>query len=63
MVARKDKHVFAVVFIEKMNVLVNGVCGTLIPLAARFCLIGRKSMDSAVGTVKVPRLAAADILV
>ena len=63
MVAREDKHIVGVVHIHKTNVLEDGVGRALVPRSAVRTLIRRQDMYAAVGTVKVPRLAGADVAV
>ena len=63
-VAGQNDHIFRVVHIQKTDVLVDGIgCalvpGALVPLAH----IGGEDMYAAVGSVKIPRLAGADIAI
>ena len=63
LVARKNDDILGLIAFDKGNVLINGVGRALIPVAAIGLLIRRQHMYTAVQTVKVPRLAVADILV
>ena len=47
-VARKHQNILGIIPFYKMNVLVNGVGRTLIPIGALIALIGRKNVHSAV---------------
>ena len=49
--------------IEIRNVLIDRVCGSLIPVGAGRFLVRRQYMDSPVETVKIPRLTVSDILI
>ena len=63
MVARKNENVFGIISVDEIDVLINGVGCSLVPFRARYLLIGRKNVNSAVGTVKIPCLSVADIVV
>ena len=60
-VTGQNKHVVGIEFVDKFDVLVNGVCRTLVPLAFLFAHVGRQDEHSAVVAVKVPRLSVADV--
>ena len=61
MVTGEDQHVFGVIAVDKVDVLVDGVGGTLVPFAALIGLVRGEDEDAAVHPVKVPGLAVADI--
>ena len=63
MVARKHSDIFGIITVDKVYVLIDGVCGTLVPLHTLNLLIRREHVHSAVRTVKVPRLSVAYIIV
>ena len=63
MVSRQDQHVVGLVLFNEMEVLVNGVCGALIPVGAVALLIGRQNVDSAVETVQIPGKTVSDVTV
>ena len=63
-VAGQDDHIFRVIHIQKTDVLIDGVGRALVPGALiPFAHIGGEDMYAAVGSVKIPRLAGADIAV
>ena len=62
-VTAQNDDVIGVVIVDKLDVLINRVCGAFVPLA-RFCVhIRRKNVDAAAEPVKVPRLTVAYVLV
>ena len=63
MVAREDEHIVGVVHIDKADVLEDGVGRALVPRSAVRALIRRQDMYAAVGAVKIPRLAGANVAV
>lgn len=63
MVARKNENVFGVVSVDKVNVLINGICCALVPFGTRYLLIGGENVNAAVGTVEVPGLSVSDVVV
>ena len=63
MVARKNENILGIVSFNEIDVLINCVCGALIPFCALYLLIGRENVNASVGTVKVPGLTVADIIV
>ena len=54
MVSRQDQNVVGLVLFNEVEVLVNGVCGALIPMGAVALLVGRQNVDPAVKTVQIP---------
>ncbi len=62
-VARKNDNIFGSVAFNKSDILIDSVCGTLIPFRAQSGLVRRQTVCSAVLLVKVPRLTVADIVV
>ena len=63
LVTRQDDDVFRVIVIDEADVLVDGVCGALVPVGALCLLVGRQGVHAAVQTVQIPGLAVADVLV
>ena len=63
MVARENRHVFGIISVDKVYVLINSVCGALVPLRALYLLIRRENMNSSLRSVEIPRLTVADIVV
>ena len=51
MVARQDENVFGVVTVDKIQILIDGVGGTRIPVGFLLALIRRKNFYAAVGAV------------
>ena len=62
MVAGKYYDIFGVITLDKAEVLINGVCGAFIPVAAGVALVRRKNKCAAAHAVKVPGLSVSDIL-
>ena len=62
MVARENEDVLGIVILQELNVLVDGVCGALVPLGL-FALVRRQNVDAAAQAVEVPRLAGTDVSV
>ncbi len=64
MVPRQDQDVFRVVLLQKVQILIDGVGGALVPAALLVLLnIGGEHMDPAVGHVQVPGQAGAYVCV
>ena len=63
MVAGEDENVVAIVSLYEVYVLVDSVCGSLVPVRAVLSLIRRKNSYAALYSVKIPRLAASYIFV
>ena len=63
MVTRKDKNIFRVISFNILEVLINSICSTLIPVSTILALIRRKNSHTAKGSVKVPGLAVTDIFI
>ena len=61
MVAGEDDDVLRVVPVEKIDVVVNGVGGALVPFAAGLRGVRREDVHAAPGRVKIPRRARAEI--
>ena len=62
MVAGKNHDIFGVIALDEAEVLINGVCGAFIPVAAGVALVRRKNKSAAAHAVKVPGLSVSDIL-
>ena len=63
-VAREDEDIIRVIHFDKTHVLINGVGRAGKPRAVLACgLVRREDEHAAVGTVKIPRLTAADVAV
>ena len=60
-VAGKDGDVFRVVALDEFEVLIYGVGGSPVPVAAAATLVGREHEGAASGAVEVPGLTAADV--
>ena len=64
MVPRQNQDVFRVVLLQKVQILIDGVGGALVPAALLVLLnIGGEHMDPAVGHVQVPGQAGAYVCV
>ena len=61
MVAGEYQHVFRIVLIYELNVLIDGVGRSAVPLPGGARNVGRKHEYAAVHPVKIPRLAGAEI--
>ena len=48
---------------NKSNILINGICRTLVPVRPRCFLVRWKYMHASVKTIQIPRLAISNILV
>ena len=63
MVARQNQDIFGVELLDKGDVLVNGVCRTLVPLSFFRLDIGRQHIHAAEAAVEVPRYTVADVCI
>ena len=63
MIAGKNKNIIRIVSVDKLDVLINGVCGAAIPVGGFLALIRREDLYSAERAVKVPRQTVADVIV
>ena len=63
MVSRKNENIFGVVSVYKVDVLIDCICRALVPFGTRYLLIGGEDVNAAVGTVKIPSLSVADVIV
>ena len=61
MVAAENEHIIGIELLDESQVLVDGVGGAGIPLAALALDIGRQNINAAMGQVQVPGRAAADV--
>ena len=61
MVAGEDDDILGVVAVEKVNVVVNGIGGALVPFAAGLRGVRREDMHAAPTGVEIPRCARAEI--
>ena len=62
-VARKDQHIVGINDVDEVNVLIDGVRRTLIPVGALLARIRRQDEDTTVFLVKIPRTSRAEIIV
>ena len=62
-VAGQHQHILGIVALDKVDVLIDGVGGTLIPIGALIALIGGQDVNAGVHTVQIPRLTGADVVV
>ena len=62
MVARKDKDVFRIIALDKIDVLINCVGRSLIPICAACVLIRGKDVNAARLTVEIPVLSASNVV-
>ncbi len=60
-VAGQDQDIIRVIFINKIDVLIDGVCSAFVPFRTLRTLVGGQCVDAAAHTVKIPGLAGADI--
>ena len=63
LVTGQDDHILGIVAVDEADVLVNGVCGALVPVGAVGLLVRGQGVHAAVQTVQIPGLAVADVLV
>ena len=64
MIAGENDHIFRMVAINEVDVLINGIGGTLVPAAFLIVpFIGRQHLGAAVGLVQAPGLAVADVFI
>ena len=63
MVARQNENIFGRISVNKVEILINGVRGPLVPVGAVVTLVRRQDHNSAEVAVKIPRLTVADIFV
>ena len=61
MVAGEHQHVLRVPLSDERNVLIDGVGRALVPFAGLAGLVRRQNVNAAVGKVKIPRRAGADV--
>ena len=61
MVAGKHEDVFRIPLGDERDILIDGVCRTLVPFAGLAGLIRRQNVNAAVGQVKIPRRTGTDI--
>ncbi len=59
-VAGQDQDIIRVIFINKIDVLIDGVCSAFVPFRTLRTLVGGQCVDAAAHTVKVPGLAGKD---
>ena len=62
-VTAQNHDVIGVIVIDKVYVLINCVCRTLVPFARLCAHIRRQNVDTATESVKIPRLTVAYVLV
>ena len=63
MVTRKDYYVFGIISLYELEVLVDSVCCSLIPIRSVLALIRRKYFHTSVSSVKIPRQTVSYIFV
>ena len=63
LVTRKDNHVLRVIPLYKINVLVNCIGCSLVPVRTCCLLVRREHMNPAVEPVQIPRLSVSYVLV
>ena len=63
MVTGKDQDIVRIIALDKVQILIDGICRTRIPVRTPLLLVGREHLDAAACAVKVPRLTRADILI
>ena len=52
LVTGQDDDVFGIIVVDEADVLVDGVCGALVPVGAVGLLVGGQGVDAAVQTVR-----------
>ena len=62
-VTGQDQHVIGIILLDEGHVLVDGVGGAAVPVAALDGLVGGQNEHAAVGQVQIPRSAGADVAV
>ncbi len=63
MVTRQDQDIFRIIPLDKVDILIDRICGAGVPVGAGAFLVGRQDKHAAVAAVEIPRLAVADILI
>ena len=63
MVTRKDQHIVGIDDVDEVDVLIDGVRRSLIPVGALLARIGRQNEDAAILLVEIPRASRAEIVV
>ena len=63
LVTGQDDDILRVIIVDEADVLVDGVCGALVPVGALCLLVGRQGVHAAVQTIQIPGLTVADVLV
>ena len=63
MVTGEDQYVFGIKPGDKGQILINGIGSALIPLRFFALRVGGQNLGAAVGLVKTPGLAVADVLI
>src|SRR5699024_10649703 len=63
LVAGEDDDILRIISFNKVNVLIDRVGRTLIPVRSGHLLIRGKDMHTAVETVQIPRLSVSDVLI
>ena len=61
-VTRQQNDVIGIESVDKVYILINGVCGALVPLAGFRPHVRRQNEYAAVKPVQIPRLSVADVL-
>ena len=62
-VAGENEDIIGVIAVDEIEVLVDGIGGSLVPVRTRFSLIRRQYGGTALVSVKIPRAAVADVFV
>ena len=62
-VARENHHIIGIIPLDKGDILINGVGGTLVPVGFLLLLVGGQHMHACIVAVQVPGLAVADVVV
>lgn len=62
-VARQNNHVFGIKSVDKLDILINRVGGSLVPLARFRAHERRKDVNAARDPVQIPRLSVSYVLV
>jgi acetyl-CoA carboxylase alpha subunit len=63
MVAGENQNIIRIKLANKVYILENGVCSSLVPIGIPSVLIRRKNAETASGTIKIPRGAVTNIII
>ena len=63
MVTGEDDDIFRIVFVDEMDVLIDGICGAFVPVGSLDLLVRGQNVDAAAGAVEIPGFSVPDVVV